>query len=74
VLRRAGFDVIYYGTANDRVDTTVVLIRRGEPRLGEWASGALGAGVVRGGADSTRRLDLTVMLGPDWRPPAGVIP
>lgn len=74
VLRRAGFDVVYFGNAPEPADTTLVLVRRGDARPGEWLLDALGTGMLRSEPDTTRRVDLTVILGPDWRWPAGIIP
>ncbi len=74
LLRRAGFDVVYFWTAPDRVDTTRILVRRGSLEQGEWLQQVLKVGTVRAAQDSTRRLELTVILGPDWKPPPGVIP
>lgn len=73
LLRRAGFDVIYFGNA-EPVDSTVVLWRRGEDRHGASLVRTLDAGRVREAIDTLRRLDYTVILGRDWPPPAGFIP
>jgi hypothetical protein len=74
MLRQAGFDVLYFGDAPASADTTLVLVRRGEREPGEWLLDALGTGQLRLEPDSLRRVDLTVILGPDWRLPGGVIP
>jgi hypothetical protein len=74
ILRQAGFDVLYFGDAPAPADTTLVLVRRGEREPGEWLLDALGTGQLRLELDSLRRVDLTVILGPDWRLPGGVIP
>lgn len=73
VLQRAGFDVVYFGNA-EPVDSTVVLWRRGEDRYGNSLVRTLGAGTVREARDTLRRLDYTVILGPEWQPPAGFVP
>lgn len=73
VLRRAGFDVVLYGTATERQDTTVVLVRRGEGPEADLLVRALGTGRVETAPDTLRRVDYTVLLGPEWRPP-GFIP
>lgn len=73
VLQRAGFDVVYFGNA-EAVDSTVVLWRRGEDRHATDLVRVLGTGVVREALDTLRRLDYTVILGPDWMPPAGFVP
>jgi hypothetical protein len=74
MLRRAGFDVIFFGNAPAGADSTLILLRRGEDRPTAWLREALGTGVIRAEPDSLRRVDLTVILGPDWRWPPGVIP
>ncbi len=73
VLQRAGFDVVYFGNG-DPVDSTVVLWRRGEDRYGTSLVRTLGTGTVLESRDTLRRLDYTVILGPDWQPPAGFVP
>lgn len=73
VLRRAGFDVVLYGTAAAASDTTVVVVRRGEGDAAALLVRALGTGVVRADRDTLLRVDYTVLVGPEWRPP-GFIP
>jgi hypothetical protein len=73
VLQRAGFDVVYFGNA-EPVDSTQVLWRRGDDRHGTSLVRALGTGIARQAHDTLRRLDYTVILGPDWQPPAGFVP
>lgn len=68
-LRDRGFDVVSFGNAAERRDSTLVLDRSGHP---DWA--ALVATAMKGRAesrpDSSRYLDVTVFVGSDWRPPA----
>lgn len=72
-LRRAGFDVVYLATAS-AVESTAVLVRRGDVESGERVRKALGAGKVKALRDSTRHVDVTVILGPDYRAPDEVHP
>ena len=76
-LRERGFDVVFYGNADtfDR-DTTVVLDRVGRPELARAVASALGRAPVevRGEADTTRFVDVTVVLGASWVPSAGGAP
>jgi LytR cell envelope-related transcriptional attenuator len=67
-LRRQGLDVIYFGNAEDgsRLDTTRVLVRRGEPGRAEQVARALGVGKVEQATDTLRRVDVTVLLGRDF--------
>ena len=72
--RRAGFDVVYFGNAPEEAESTLVLVRRGEAGRGDAMIRALGSGIVRSAADTLRRVDLTVILGKDWKPPVELIP
>lgn len=73
VLRKAGFDVVYLATA-PAADSTSVLVRRGEDEAGQRVRKALGAGTVKVVRDSTRHVDVTVILGPDFRGPPEIHP
>lgn len=68
-LRERGFDVVASGTSREPRATTIVLDRSRHP---EWA--ALVGRAMRSGVesrpDSSRYLDVTVILGADWRAPA----
>lgn len=74
VLRRAGFDVVLYDTAPEQVDSTLVLIRRGGDRPARLIVEVLGTGRIEERPDSLRLVDVTVVLGADWRPPPGLMP
>ncbi len=68
-LRDRGFDVVAFGNASERRDSTLVLDRSGHA---DWA--ALVATAMKARAesrpDTSRYLDVTVFVGGDWRPPA----
>jgi hypothetical protein len=69
LLRDQGFDVVDMGNGSPAQDTTVVLDRSGHP---EWAASvakALRPATSRTERDSSRYLDVTVLLGRSWRPP-----
>ena len=69
VLRDRGFDVVEMGNGSPALDTTVVLDRSGHP---EWAAATaktLQPATSRTERDSSRYLDVTVLLGRSWRPP-----
>lgn len=68
-LRDRGFDVVNNGNASERLDSTVVLVRSGRMDWGELAAAALGGARVEARPDSSRYLDLTILLGATWRPP-----
>lgn len=74
VLRRAGFDVIDFGNAAEAVDSTRILVRRGADGAADGVRRVLGTGTIRREPDADRLLDLTIIVGPDWRPPPGIIP
>lgn len=70
LLRDRGFDVVETGTINEARDTTLVLDLSGHP---DWAARVArvfvpARVVVR--PDSSRYLDIAVVLGSTWRPPA----
>jgi hypothetical protein len=70
VLRDVGFDVVSTGNASEPADTTTVFVRSGRVDWGELAAQAMGGARVVARPDSSRYLDLTVVLGRAWRPPA----
>jgi hypothetical protein len=69
-LRDRGFDVVYVGTSRDARDSTVVLDRSGHPQWAALVAQALGGARVEGAPDSSRYLDVPVLIGATWRPPA----
>lgn len=69
-LRDRGFDVLEMGTAPEQLDSTLVLDRSGHPEWAERVAEALGGARVESRPDSSRYLDVTVLLGRSWRAPA----
>jgi hypothetical protein len=72
VLRRAGIDVVYFGNAPAAVgilDSTRIIVRRGDAAVGNRVRAALRAGRVEVQLDSARLLDASVLLGADFAPP-----
>jgi hypothetical protein len=67
-LRDRGFDVVESGTVAEQRDSTLVLDRSGHPEWAELVGELLGAR-VESRPDSSRYLDVTVLLGASWRPP-----
>jgi hypothetical protein len=75
VLRRGGLDVVFFGTAEGGPSkVTQLLVRRGDSTASRRAARLLGVGVTTWAPDSTRRVDLTVILGADYVPPPEVHP
>jgi hypothetical protein len=73
-LRSAGFDVVYFGTVGDSVAVTQALARRGDSSAALRVTRALGVGVARLKTDTLLRVDVTLLLGADYRPPPGFRP
>ena len=69
-LRDRGFDVLEIGTSREQRDTTLVLDRSNHPQWAKRVADALGGARVDTRPDSSRYLDVTVLVGATWRPPA----
>jgi hypothetical protein len=68
LLRDRGFDVVEIGTERETRDSTLVLDRSGHPEWAELVAEVMG-GRVESRPDSSRYLDVTVLIGASWRPP-----
>jgi hypothetical protein len=71
LLRRGGLDVVYFGNADEAVDSTRVIVRRGDPARGRDVRLALGVGRIVAEPDTLRRVDVSVLLGADFRVTGG---
>lgn len=69
-LRDRGFDVVAMGNAPEHRDSTLVLDRAGNAEYAKMVADALGGARVEPRADPSGYLDVTVLLGASWRPPA----
>jgi hypothetical protein len=69
-LRDLGFDVVRFAGDTSRRDTSLVLDRTDHPEWASLMSQALGGAPVQSRADSSRYVDITVLIGSSWRPPA----
>ncbi len=67
-LRDRGFDVVLIGTSKEQREKTLVLDRSNHPTWATLVAAAFGA-TVEQKLDSLRYLDVTVLVGADWRPP-----
>jgi hypothetical protein len=67
-LRDRGFDVVAVGTSPEQRKTTLVIDRSNHPAWAALAAKAFN-GSVEARPDSSRYLDITVLIGSDWRPP-----
>jgi hypothetical protein len=68
-LRDLGFDVVGSGNSAERHDSSVVIVRTGNTAWAELAAKALGGARIESRPDTSRYLDLTILLGTAWRPP-----
>ncbi len=65
-LRQAGIDVVYFGTAAQAsVDTTLIMIRRGDSTAAIRVQDVIGAGRIVMDPDPSLLLDVSVLLGHD---------
>jgi len=69
-LRDQGFDVVDVGSSRPAVDTTLVLDRSRHPDWARSVATSLGMARVEARPDTSRYLDVTVLIGSSWRPPA----
>jgi hypothetical protein len=75
VLRQGGLDVVFFGTADGPPsDSTLLLVRRGDSTAARRAARLLGTGKVQWDPDTLRRVDLTVIIGADYKPPVEIHP
>jgi hypothetical protein len=66
-LRVAGYDVVFFGNAGNRTDSlSIVLDRVGKPDLARAVASHLGITRVETAIDSTRLVEVSVVLGVDW--------
>ena len=74
-LRSMGYDVVDFDSERGPTrDSSEVVVHGGDSTLGLRMQRALGTGRVRSASlDSLRYVDLTVVLGRDWQPPADTL-
>jgi hypothetical protein len=67
-LRAGGFDVVFYGNAprDASSDSSAVLDRSGDVAAAREIGRLLGIGPVRTERDTTRLVDVSVIIGRDW--------
>jgi hypothetical protein len=69
-LRDRGFDVVFAGTSREQRDTTLVIDRSAHPEWAWLVGQAMGGAPVEARPDSSRHVDVTVLVGASWRAPA----
>jgi hypothetical protein len=70
LLRDRGFDVVETGNVNDSRDTTLVLDLSNHPEWAARVAQLFGNARVEARHDSSRYLDVAVVLGSTWHPPS----
>jgi hypothetical protein len=70
LLRDRGFDVVETGNVSESRDTTLVLDLSNHPEWAARVAKLFGTARVEARRDSSRYLDIAVVLGSTWRPPA----
>ena len=68
MLRRSGLDVVFLGNADSLSPATRVVARRGDSVRARYVAAALRSGAVTVEIDTFRRVDVSVILGDDFRP------
>ena len=74
MLRARGVDVVFLGNADSAETVTRVIVRRGSPDRAKTVVGVLRAGKIVSEPDTFRRVDLSVILGEDFRPQLEIHP
>lgn len=69
LLRDRGFDVVETGTTSGQADTTVILDLSGHPDWAKRIASLFPPARIQVRADSSRYLDIAVVVGSSWRPP-----
>jgi hypothetical protein len=70
LLRDRGFDVVSIGNSPTRRDSTLVIDRTAHPEWARIVASVLGRAAIEARADTSRYVDVSVLLGADWTPPA----
>ena len=74
MLRSHGVDVVFLGNADSASGLTQVIVRRGDPERARTVAAVLRAGKILVETDTFRRVDVSVILGDDFRPRLGIHP
>ena len=70
VLRDHGYDVVETGNTKGPLDTTIVLDLTGHPEWAQRIAKLVAPARVQARRDTSRYLDIAVVLGTTWRPPS----
>jgi hypothetical protein len=74
MLRSHGVDVVFLGNADSAATLTRVIVRRGDPERARTVAAVLRTGRISVDTDTLRRVDVSVILGEDFRPRLGIHP
>jgi hypothetical protein len=74
MLRSHGVDVVFLGNADSASSLTQVIVRRGDPDRARTVAAVLRTGRILVETDTLRRVDVSVILGEDFRPRLGIHP
>lgn len=69
-LRDRGFDVVATANSGELRDSTLVLDRTGHPEWTALVARAMGGAATEARPDSSRYVDVTVLVGASWTAPA----
>jgi hypothetical protein len=67
MLRRRGLDVVFLGNADTLAESTLVVVRRGNPERARYVAAVIGGGKLVVQTDTFRRVDISVILGEDFK-------
>lgn len=71
LARDLGYDVVDYGTESlDRREVTTIVVHTGQTEWARRLARGIGADSIEPSTDTLRYVDLTVLIGTDWKPPA----
>jgi hypothetical protein len=68
-LRDRGFDVVESGNARELRDSTLIIDRTAHPAWATLVANAMDGAPVVAHPDSSRYLDVSVLIGRNWHPP-----
>jgi polyisoprenyl-teichoic acid--peptidoglycan teichoic acid transferase len=74
MLRSHGVDVVFLGNADSAEGLTRVIVRRGSPERARTVGAVLGTSKIVVESDTFRRVDVSVILGEDFRPDLEIHP
>jgi hypothetical protein len=73
-IRRTGIDVVHYRSSGERLDSTLILVRRGDSSFVGRIRAAIGGGRVVMEPDARLLVDASVLLGLDVAPKSDIEP